>query len=317
MGGGYHDADATRSYVTRTTASGRTMAHAAAVERREVEARVHPNLDPKRANKAGVVIRESFDNTDHPNSVPIAIFFDTTGSMSGKPLEFIKVLPELMETLNGKNLVTDPQLLFGAVNDATTMCIAPLEVGQFESGNQMDDVLSNILVSQGGGGGTLEESYDLAFYFMARKATLDCLTKRNKKGYLFMIGDEAVRPFVDKDEVKEYIGDNLQEDIPIETILTELREKFNVYWLFPAGTANYTNPTVQRRLTEMFGQNLIRLQNSGELCARIAATVAVGEGKDPRQVKKDLSDGLKAVASADEITAIVDSIPPRRIDDDL
>ena len=72
----------------------------------------------------------------------------------------------------------DPQILFGAIGDATCDR-APLQVGQFESDNRMDDDLGRILL-EGGGGGQKTESYELAMYFMARHTAIDCFEKRGR-----------------------------------------------------------------------------------------------------------------------------------------
>ena len=56
--------------------------------------------------------------------------------------------------------------MFGAIGDATCDRV-PLQVGQFESDNRMDDDLGRIVL-EGGGGGQQTESYELAMYFMAR-----------------------------------------------------------------------------------------------------------------------------------------------------
>ena len=98
--------------------------------------------------------------------------------------------------------------MFGAIGDATCDR-APLQVGQFESDNRMDDDLSRILL-EGGGGGQKTESYELAMYFMARHTATDCYDKRGKRGYLFMIGDEMAYPRVKRAEVAAVIGDGLQ-----------------------------------------------------------------------------------------------------------
>ena len=78
---------------------------------------------------------------------------------------------------------------FGAVLDATCDRV-PLQVGQFESDNRMDEHLGN-MVLEGGGGGQMTESYELAMYFMARHTAIDCHEKRRRRGYLFIIGDET------------------------------------------------------------------------------------------------------------------------------
>lgn len=310
MGGGpIYDGDITRAIVDNALSTGVSyMAYNTAVAREEVEAKVHDKLDPARKNSTGIIIREAFDLPEHPNSVPVAIIFDTTGSMRDLPEKFVERLPDLMELIHSKGYLADPQLLFGAVNDAKYSSIAPLEVGQFESSNQLDDVITKILL-EGGGGPGFNESYELALYFMARHTDLDSFKKRNKKGYLFMIGDETPYDAVDKNEVKKWIGDDIQADIPTKDIVEELKRKFEVYWLFPSGAANGDRSFVRNRLQELFGQNVLSLKDSEDICPMIAATIAIAEGRNPSTVAED----LKAVHPKAE--ELVDALPQRRLDD--
>jgi len=60
-------------------------------------------------------------------------------------------------------------------------------------------------------------------YFMARHSDLDCLKKRGRKGYFFMLSDERPYPKVRASDVKSFIGDTIEADIPVQDILTELR----------------------------------------------------------------------------------------------
>jgi hypothetical protein len=218
-----------------------------------------------------------------------------------------------MDTLLKYNYLEQPQVLFGAVNDATTDPTAALEIGQFESGNQMDDVLTNILL-QGGGGNGVTESYELAMYFMARHTALDCLEKRNKKGYLFILGDEVPYDSVDPEEVKRWIGDDVAAPIPTSEIITELKQKYEVFWLFPTGAANYGCKSAETKLQEYFGQNFLYLKNPEDVSTVIAAVIAVGEGRNPRTVKAELAAAGHAEAVVREI---VDALPERLLDSDL
>ncbi len=315
MGGSSYDSGITRQLIASTPADD-IMSHSANIRIGRVPWAIHPLLDPKQRNRAGQIIRESRDSAAHPNSVGCALFFDTTGSMGRIPGRIIKHLPNLMDLITRNGYLTDPQMMFGAVNDATTHCAAPLEVGQFESGNEMDDVFTKIFVDQNGGGGTGEESYDLIFYFLARKAVLDCVEKRNKKGYLFVVGDERPRKFVSKDEVQRVIGDTLEDDIPIQHILAEVRQKFEVFWLYPSHGAEAGNTLIQRTLRNLFGERLLQLDNEDEICSAVAAAIAINEGRDPRTVMTELQSGLGASSQAmvDQIAA---SVPPRRFDDSI
>ena len=179
----------------------------------------------------------------------------------------------------------------------------------------MDDVLTNVLL-QGGGGGSSQESYELAMYYMARHTALDSVEKRKKKGYLFIVGDETPYDFVSADEVSEWIGDKIEADIPTTTILAELQKSFEVFWLFPNGASNCDNKRVLDYLNKMFGQRFIKF-NPNDICTTIAATIAVNEGRKPKEVIKELKEALGDAATDKAIAAIVDSIPPRLLDDDL
>src|SRR3954451_18295602 len=145
---------------------------------------VHQKMNP-----LGVAVRESRDSDAHPNSHAVAVLFDVTGSMQKVPRILQENLPRLMGLLIRKGYLEHPHVLMGAIGDATSDQ-APLQVGQFEAGIEIEEDLAKLYL-EGGGGGQLTESYELAMYFMARHASIDCFEKRRKRGYLFVIGDEA------------------------------------------------------------------------------------------------------------------------------
>lgn len=287
MGGTSYSDDMYSSRMRSTAASGKSyFSHSSAIHSGATASKVHEKLDPSIKNKAGKLIRESFDSKEHPNSVPIAVLFDVTGSMSTIPQIFIKKLGSLMKLLVKKGYVVDPHILFGAIGDATCDDV-PLQIGQFEAGNEMDDVLSLIHL-EGGGGGQQTESYELGMYYMARHTDMDAYNKRGKKGYLFLMGDETPYSHVKKSEVADVIGDALQENIPTEEILAELRTKFEVFWIMPGGTSYFDNPTINAHLKKLFGQNLLKLPNADDVCELIASTIGLCEGHDLNDIKDDL-----------------------------
>src|SRR5262249_20618935 len=139
-------------------------------------------------------VRESRDSDVHPESHAVAVLLDVTGSMQTVPRILQKSLPRLMGLLIRKGYLEHPQILIGAVGDATCDS-APLQVGQFESGIEIEEDLGRLFL-EGGGGGQVTESYELAMHFLAHHTSLDCVEKRGKKGYAFLIGDEAPYPRV-------------------------------------------------------------------------------------------------------------------------
>ncbi|GGS96446.1 hypothetical protein GCM10010156_63290 [Planobispora rosea] len=262
---------------------------------------VHESLDPH-----GVTVRESRDSDEHPTSLAVAVLFDVTGSMGDVPRVLQSKLPDLLGLLLRKGYATDPQILFGAIGDATCDR-APLQIGQFESDNRMDEHLGNILL-EGGGGGQMSESYELAMYFMARHTSIDCFEKRGRRGYLFIIGDELPYPNVSRRQVCAVIGDRLDRDIPITDIITELTRKYDVYYIIPAGTYHAGEGGVLRRWRELLGQNVLELDDLGMVCETIALTVGLGE--DAIGLDEGLSDlgelGSDAGASVSRALARLD-----------
>ncbi|MEU1728643.1 hypothetical protein [Nonomuraea sp. NPDC005692] len=231
--------------------------------------RVHPDLDP-----FGVT-RESRDSAEHPDSLAIAVLFDVTGSMRAVPRTLQTRLPDLLGLLLRKGYATDPQIMFGAIGDATCDR-APLQVGQFESDNRMDDQLGLILL-EGGGGGQKRESYELAMYFMARHTSIDCHEKRGKRGYLFVIGDEMPYQRVSRNHVKDLVGDRLTAPLGVADVVAELTRKYDVYFILPQGASYAGDPEVLDSWRRLLGQNVLELDDLDAVCETIALTVGLGE----------------------------------------
>ena len=125
-------------------------------------------------------------------------------------------------------------------------------MGQFESGNEIENDLNHLYL-EGGGGGQKQESYELGLYFLARKARIDCLEKRGKRGYAFIIGDEMPYEKVSRREVRRVFGDTLQSDIPLRQILNEAEEKFEIYSILPNLTSYYNDAEVVDCWQGLFG----------------------------------------------------------------
>ncbi|MGW2159674.1 hypothetical protein [Nonomuraea sp. NPDC001699] len=230
---------------------------------------VHPDLDP-----CGVT-RESRDSAEHPDSLAIAVLFDVTGSMRAVPRGLQTRLPDLLGLLLRKGYATDPQIMFGAIGDATCDR-APLQVGQFESDNRMDDQLGLILL-EGGGGGQKRESYELAMYFMARHTSIDCHEKRGRRGYLFVIGDEMPYPRVSRNQVGDLVGDRLTAPLGVADIVAELTRKYDVYFILPQGASYAGDPEVLDAWRDLLGQNVLELDDLDAVSETIALTVGLGE----------------------------------------
>jgi hypothetical protein len=258
--------------------------------------RVHQTLDP-----SGLGMRESRDSQEHPASNSIIISLDVTGSM-GKVVRGIHAdLPRLHEMLLGHQYIPHPQILFAAVGDATCDQV-PLQVGQFESDNRMDQNLENMIL-EGGGGGQMTESYELAMYVAARHTAIDCWEKRQRKGYLFLIGDEMAYPFVKYHQVNKLLGDGLQADIPLETIIAEVRQRYHLYFVIPGGAAHGVDRNVLAFWGNYLGeQSIIRLERPEETSECIGLTIGVSEGV------VSAGDGLEHLQKRGVVARTIDSV---------
>ena len=183
---------------------------------------IHEEMNP-----SGVVLRESRDSENNPNTVPIVLGLDLTGSMGHIPHELIKEgLPKLIGGII-QGGIPDPALLFIGVGDHEVDG-APLQVGQFESGDEEMDMWLTRTYLEGGGGGNMGESYHLAWYFAANHTAHDAWDKRKQKGYLITIGDEPCLPNLPATAVKEIMGAG-QDSYTKEELLAEAQERYNVY----------------------------------------------------------------------------------------
>ena len=264
---------------------------------------VHPTLDPK-----GVKFRESRDSEAHPRSNAISVLFDETGSMGGIPRIFQQKLGELMHILLIKGYIQDPQILFGAFGDATCDRV-PLQIGQFESGVEMDQNLRNIVL-EGNGGGQDHESYELALYFLARHTSIDCWEKRGRKGYAFLIGDEMAYPFVNKQQIEKYIGDGVQENIPLRQIIADVQRRYHFFFIFPRNASHGHDEHIQNFWRDLLGQNVIFLDDEEAVSETIALTIGLTEEAiNLAEGERDLSDAgashstIEAAAKALQVYA--------------
>lgn len=243
--------------------------------------RAAPSLDAY-----GARVREARDSEEHPASTPIAVLFDVTGSMGSVPVTLQKRLPDLLGLLTRGGYAQDPQILVGAIGDDQYDTV-PLQVGQFESDNRIDDHLRDIFL-EGGGGGDQREGYALAAHFLATRARLDSLEKRGRKGYLFLIGDEANKKRLFARSVRRYIGDSQTRDLDVADVYRRLEEKFHIWFIVPNLTSYYDEPWLEEHWRAIVGEHFLKLEDPEAVCDLIALTVGIME--DAITLDEGLSD---------------------------
>jgi len=250
-----------------------------------------PALDPKGVN------RESRDSADNPNSTPLIVCLDVSGSMHSV-LEVMakKGLPLVMTEVLDRKPIHDPHLMAMAIDDAEMGDPVPLQVTQFEADMRIAEQLEKIYLEEGGGG-NMFESYIFSWYFAARHIVTDSWDKRQKKGYLFTIGDERPTPSLRKQDIKRVCGDVVEADITAEELLTEVSRRWEVFHLMVSEGSNYRE-NCKTEWTKLLGQRAIPLSDHTKLAEVIVSTLQIIEGEDHKKVA-DSWDGTTSMVVAE------------------
>lgn len=207
-----------------SSASVRNAAYYAHADAREVFSK--RSLDSAMNPKGQ--IRECCENAEHPETFPIIIGLDVTGSMGHIPAHLIKVdFIEVMKKILEEGIAC-PQVCFVAYGDHE-FDRAPLQIGQFEANDELMEKWLTTTYIEGGGGGNGGESTSLVHYFAARHTICDAFVKRGKKGLLITVGDEPNLKNYPKGALSSIFGDALQADMDATEILDEAREAWDIY----------------------------------------------------------------------------------------
>lgn len=219
MGGGAWTTSAYNNYMSTT----KGITDVGSINLRSVNQfytarHIDPALDPK-----GVKFRECRDSEEHPNTIPVILGLDVTGSMGSACAAVARQLDKIITGLYED--VTDVEFMVMGIGDFAYDS-APLQVSQFESDVRICDQLGKIWFERGGGGNGFE-SYTAAWYFALRHTQLDCWS-RGKKGIIITMGDEPLNPYLPGrafDKVFGYGG----QDINTTDLYKQVTEKFDVY----------------------------------------------------------------------------------------
>ena len=251
-------------------------------------------FDPKN------VIRESCDSVDHPNSTPIILGLDVTGSMSSILTVMAEKLGMLVGEILNREPVSDPQILFSAIGDSV-FDDYPLQVTQFESDIRIAKQLTDVYFERGGGGNGFE-SYPLTWYFAANHTKCDNYLKRNKKGFIFTFGDDGYPTKLTKSEIKEIFGDDVEGDISVEDLVNQVNRKYEIYHFCMEEGGSYREEDY-RSWQELLGERAIKVKDYEKIPELIVSILEAHAGKDKDEIIKSW-DGSTAVAVADALSGL-------------
>lgn len=249
-------------------------------------------------NPYGVAIRESRDSDINPQSNAIIVGLDVTGSMGMISDALAREgLGVMVEEILKRKPVSDPHIMCMGIGDAYHDS-APLQATQFEADITIAKQLEEIWLEKGGGGNHFE-SYNLPWYFAAMHTSIDCFEKRNKKGYLFTIGDEEAPQKVLRSQIEKIFGDTVQTDYETEQLLNMVSKMYNVYHIVveEGSHARSHLPEVMSSWTALLGQRVLRLSDYKKLAEVVVSAIEVNEGKDVDSVVKSWSGSTSVVVS--------------------
>lgn len=281
MGSTRYDIDARYNRANR---AGYGTKSASEIFTQNVERKAHQSMMPY-----GISFRESRDSEVHPNTVPIILGLDVTGSMGHIPHELIREgLPKLMGGII-QGGVPDPALLFLGIGDHEYDSY-PLQIGQFESGDEELDMWLTRTYIESGGGGNGGESYLLAWYFAAFHTRIDAFEKRNQKGILFTVGDEPCLKVLPASAIREIMGSG-QQTYTHYDLLEEAKKRYEIYHI----NVLHSDQAIRanRDWKELLGENCISIEDHREI-PDVIKKIICEKFKNKTYTNKD-SEGLDKV----------------------
>jgi len=208
--------------------------------------------------------------------------FDVTGSMGPLAHEIASsTLGKVMEEIWNRKPVPDPQIMFMANGDVKSDS-APLQVSQFESSNVLVEQMAKIFL-EGGGGGNGGESYDLPWYFAAKHTSTDSFEKRHVKGFLFTIGDECRGHGLTREEIEEFIGDDVEKNYTTQELLAMVEQQYEVFHIVLTVDGRGDSRAVQN-WKDLLGERALVLDDLSKLAEVIVSTIQVVSGVDKATV---------------------------------
>ena len=187
-----------------------------------------------RFNPRFIQVRESCDSADSPESTPIIIGFDVTGSMGYLAAEIAKnALNQTITYIYEKQPVTNPHVMCAAIGD--TCDRAPLQVTQFEADIRIVEQLMDLWLEMRGG--DFPEAYNLLWYFADRHTRTDAFEKRGQKGFLFTIGDATNQPSITFDAIAKIFDDKASTQTN-EALLAAVSKKYEVFHIITKNTSS-------------------------------------------------------------------------------
>lgn len=177
-------------------------------------------LNPKKFK-----IRECVNTDEHPNTIPVILALDVTGSMGSACAEVAASLGKITTSLYDK--FKDVEFCVMGIGDLD-YDNSPIQMSQFESDVRIAVALDKIYMEHGGGGNGFE-SYTAAWYMGLKRTKLDCFDKQGRKGIIITMGDEPLNPYLPARMLNDCIDGTEEKDIKTDELYKLASEKFDIF----------------------------------------------------------------------------------------
>lgn len=300
MGGGSY------SYKDWDTFSTKRKYHSKSTKTEDIfsSRTIDPILDPKNFK-----IRESVDGPDNPESTPVIIGLDVTGSMNPVIDSLArKGMKTICEGIYNRKPIPNPHICALGIGDVE--CDAfPFQATQFEADVRIFEQLEKLYL-EGGGGGNNYESYILAWWFAKYRTKTDSFTKRGRKGFIFTIGDEEITRKIQGKEICDYMGEHQSGDFTPQYLIEQVLPEWEVFHvIIKQGTyARSHFDKVRKSWSDIIGpQRVIPLDDYTKAGEVIVSAIEVCVGKSVETVSKSW-DGTTSVVVENAVKGLRSSL---------
>lgn len=219
MGSGTVSHSSMRSYASSLgrsydTTTGRTTGQTFEAQH------IDPSLNPRK-----FTVRECVNSEEHPNTIPVILGLDVTGSMGEACSETAAALGTIIMNLYKK--FQDIEFCMMGIGDLAYDS-APIQMSQFESDIRIAESLDKIYMEQGGGGNGFE-SYTAAWYMGVKRTKLDCFDKQGRKGVIITMGDEPLNPYLPARHLNVYVNGTEEKDVETKELYFQASKKFDIF----------------------------------------------------------------------------------------
>jgi hypothetical protein len=272
----------TKAYASYSTSLGRSYCKdTGRVSGQTFESkRLDESLNPKK-----FTIRECANNEEHPNTIPVILALDVTGSLGEACSETAAALGVIITNLYKK--FKDIEFCVMGIGDLA-YDDAPIQMSQFESDVRIAEALDKIFMEHGGGGNAFE-SYTAAWYMGLHHTKLDCFDKQGRKGIIITMGDEPLNPYLPKYGLSDALGINVQGDIDTKELYDEASKKFDIFHIAvdsPRDCYRRYKGEIENSFGQVLG-NRLRVATLNQLADVVEECITESVGSTPEVIVEE------------------------------